>query len=252
MSPEEVLRRCNQEHWLNLKTRQNLFRRQRGLFAWKENGRLGEDIVFEKGSIVCSYGGVIVPTEQFHQILETVQASGDHQLNDLIKSYACGDRKSTILAHDENLPVVANSFGRLMNHSKHGNVDPPQRKVYGNHQVFLMRARRKIYYGEELTWNYGPHYFYGEPSFQQDCFNACCYFKTIQKYSEEYEAYKLNRNVAIRDEATVFESQKHLVDVISFSTACLDGHDGNETTYDSITHYISLKFANLSIIFFQR
>lgn len=225
MEPQEILRCCKEQKWPNLKIRQNLFRRQRGLFAWKENGKIGEDVVFEKGTIVCCYDGTIIPGTEYDEMIADLEQSGQHDMVHRIKAYACGNKQNVILAHDETVNAVAKSYGRLMNHSRHGNVYPPARKMIGNNQVFLMRARRKIFHGEELTWNYGRGYYYGVPSFEYDCYNYCCYKNTMQKYRDEYEAYKSARDAAIEDERVVFQTQISLMRALPATITC----PGSET-----------------------
>jgi hypothetical protein len=211
MSPRRILSHSIKQDWPFLKQRDNLFKRSRGLFAWKPNARLGKDVVFHKGTIICDYAGVVMKTSDYNQMMDKLEAERNENEVAQIKAYACGDRNFTIVAHDESIEIVRNARGRMINHSIHSNVEAPAKKSIGSKNLFLMRAARTIYQGEELTFNYGRLYDYGILSFQNDCFNPCCFMTTIKKYAEEYQTYKNRRHSALE----CFEDEKYQLALIN-------------------------------------
>lgn len=109
--------RCNSNNWPKVECRYNLFIRGSGLFA---------KLPIRRGEIVCNYAGKLVLNEVYDEMV----ASADPLSIKNIEEYALGGRTHTILAHGDavdNCPILKNSFGRLVNHSRlHSNLKAPQ------------------------------------------------------------------------------------------------------------------------------
>lgn len=117
---EDLQRRCRNNDWPKVKVRQGLFLRGSGLFAKSP---------IRRGEYVCEYAGVLIPNSAYDRMLAAAVEADPSKVAQ-IEEYAVGGRTHTILGHNEAVegrPMLKNSFGRLVNHSRmHANLKAPQ------------------------------------------------------------------------------------------------------------------------------
>jgi SET domain-containing protein len=141
----------------------------------KQNRGVFANAKIAKGQVVCDYNGVLTEREKHIRKVRFLEKTRPREA-ELIKGYALdlpdsadfNNRKIwTIEAHQEDEPQ---SFGRLINHSatktkvpgkskrfRHFNLATRVKRLGGRLRVLFI-AERDIGNGEQLLWDYGPHY----------------------------------------------------------------------------------------------
>lgn len=161
------------------------------------------------GKYVCNFAGRLVSGAELREIMNDLKEKNDYQQLRLIRIYAAETVDGrTLLANEED-----GSFGRLINHSRwHPNLHQLKLQWFSipdsyskrrsalkmKIQLAMFVAKRQILPGEQLFWNYGDDYDFGEGDtcWQNDCYCSNCFHLIKKKYRNEYEEWKKLRSIS--------------------------------------------------------